>query len=195
MKIIFLDIDGVLNTIRSYYATGSQETWDAIACKYLQVLLKYNNDLRIVVSSTWRYSNDCLGIFKYNGFDTSMFHKHWRTPIMSPEEKLGLEAKSFKEKAVRGIEIQRWLSDERHSDVTHYCIIDDDDDMLPEQEKHFVQVPAYDGILYSHMDRINNILELQSDHVFNIEHIVSMVHEGYYSLHYPNTNKTDYKHV
>ncbi len=196
MKIIFLDIDGVLNTYRSYLATGSQETWDMVACKFLQNLLTLNTDIKIVVTSTWRYSDDCLMHFEYNGFVKSMFHKHWRT--LSHQQFKDYEEyknKSFSERFERGREIDNWLNNPEHSDVTHYCIIDDDNDMLPKQQKHFVYIMAENGISDNNMEKILEILDIPvSNYIHKIEHIVEPIHDGYYSLKYSD-NKKEYKYI
>jgi hypothetical protein len=45
----------------------------------------------------------------------------------------------------RGKEIKAWL--EAHPDVTRYAIVDDDNDMLPEQQEHYFKTSYYeDGI-------------------------------------------------
>lgn len=53
MKVIFLDIDGVLNSERSVAAYGDESTLDPVACCLLKHLLK-KTGAYIVVVSNWR---------------------------------------------------------------------------------------------------------------------------------------------
>lgn len=179
MKIIFIDIDGVLNTARSVYATGSQETWDPVACKYLQVLLDNNPDLKLVVSSTWRVvKQDCLAYFFYNGFKPEHFHTQWKTPIL-------------KLSSHRGLEIQVWL---KENPVDKYCILDDNTDILQEQAFNFIHINERDGITATNMEKLENMLDIKDDYFDKISHIVEFVHEGYYRLNYTN-HKVEYKYI
>lgn len=61
-NIIFLDIDGVVNTMdylrRQKQESGemSNDNWCPIACKHIMLLCE-QFDARIVISSTWRYNH------------------------------------------------------------------------------------------------------------------------------------------
>ena len=59
--------------------------------------------------------------------------------------------------AVKGSEIKEWL-DINGSQVTHYAIIDDMEDMLPEQQPHFVQTDPTIGITEDNAKRAIAIL-------------------------------------
>lgn len=59
--------------------------------------------------------------------------------------------------AIKGSEIKEWLSTNGNQD-THYAILDDLPDMLPEQESHFVQTDPRIGITKDDSDRIITIL-------------------------------------
>lgn len=127
MKVIFLDIDGVLNII--------PEEWDeygAIFHKHFESNLRKiidNTNAKIVISSTWRFSGikvmkemwkarklsgDIIGVTPY---------------LLNKDDKLT----SIK----RGYEIQDYL--DNNPDIENYVIIDDDSDMLPSQIKNFVK--------------------------------------------------------
>ena len=56
----------------------------------------------------------------------------------------------------RGTEIKRWLDD--HPEVTHYVILDDDNDMLEEQFEHFVQTSWTEGLNEECSDKAIEIL-------------------------------------
>lgn len=59
--------------------------------------------------------------------------------------------------AIKGSEIKEWLST-NGNDVTHYAILDDLPDLLPEQESHFVQTDPRIGITEEDAEQIIKIL-------------------------------------
>jgi hypothetical protein len=106
MKIIFLDIDGVLN---NYDTLGEGlGCWEPSLVKILKKIIK-ETDAEIVLSSTWRrierYRNIIKNDMKINFID--------KTPTMWEK---------------RGIEIQSWLND--NPGVEKFIILDDDSDMV-----------------------------------------------------------------
>lgn len=166
MKIIYLDIDGVLNC---------QDAYKEGECKYVkhndlpdtdeQVLKNYHQsfysknkywinrliketDAKIVVSSTWR--KDSL----------DWLRKVWEVEEMESEiidiTPVFYNVENFKYRVPRGCEIDHHLSklkfkhinwsEEKQqqymneSGVENYIIIDDDSDMLYKQRNHFVHV-------------------------------------------------------
>lgn len=120
MKIIFLDIDGVLCTTRSHLAfsrngRGEMDAWDTVATSVIRKCCAFDAGPKIVISSAWRnfcqnpYDNsDILGVRLAEANLTNHLHHDWKT-------------KKF---ASRGEEICEWLS--RHSDTTDYRVLDDD---------------------------------------------------------------------
>jgi hypothetical protein len=161
MKVIFLDIDGVLNT--GIYATHFFEI-----CKHFDLtrkaakdirhglrdqfgshfdprpvnLLKYiieKTDAKIVVSSTWRSS----------GLETMKLMWEMRD---LPGEVIDITSYLNTD---RGEEIEAWL---KENNVDSYVIIDDDKDMLPEQLLNFVQVDGEYGITLKDAEKIIEIL-------------------------------------
>lgn len=142
MKIIFLDIDGVICTYRSHFAnagSGLMLDWDATSCDLLRVLCR-RTDARIVVSSTWRLGHHHDDLFrqlrKYNLFDhlfasprEDSLGVHWRTASIPGQ--------------VRGVEVDEWLT--RHSAVSNYVILDDSTDFLPHQMERFVNTEHVEG--------------------------------------------------
>lgn len=161
MKVIFLDIDGVLNT--GIYATHFFEI-----CKHFDLTRRAAKDIRhglrdefgshfdpkpvtllkwiielteakIVVSSTWRMS----------GKETMKLMWEMRdlpgevidiTPILNTD---------------RGEEIDMWL---KENQVDKYVIFDDDSDMLPEQKPFFIQTDGEYGITYKDAEKAIQIL-------------------------------------
>ncbi len=136
MNILFLDVDGVLNSVRSaiafdgYPNTHNTDKFDDISVNLIRTIC-YKYDVKIVLSSTWR-------LFK--GWEE--LRNQLQLPIIDKTPHLHLSRN-------RGGEIQRWL--DSHPEVTKYAIIDDDTDMLPHQMEYFVHtsfLPIYLLYLY-----------------------------------------------
>ncbi len=126
MKVIFLDIDGVLNI----YCQDR----DKFGCTFHDHLVDNLESIiektgaKIVISSSWRL----------DGKDAMM--EMWKSRNL-PGEVIDITPNlsygaGLNTGTPRGKEIQEWL--DNHPDVTNYVIIDDDVDMLPEQLSNFV---------------------------------------------------------
>ena len=142
MKVIFLDIDGVLNDGFTMLRTGRDfPTRDHLDC--LRAIVDAT-EAQIVLSSSWRYHksdfNDAKNALRNVGL-----------AIMDKTKELPRG---------RGAEINEWLS--RHSDIESYIILDDHDDeytnFLPEQYEHLVQTEFSLGLLQEHVQQAINIL-------------------------------------
>lgn len=140
MKVIFLDIDGVLNHEQHYKwlmetdePTPLQRTYpytefNPESCRLLKEII-WETGAQIVVSSSWRLAGEVRlnSLFKYLGLPKI----YGITPVFNNR--------------VRGDEIKQWLSE--HPNVDKYVILDDDTDMLPEQISFFVKTNPYeDGL-------------------------------------------------
>lgn len=152
MKIIYLDIDGVLCTHRASAAIGEtvrMDYLDPIACKLVERLIT-EFQAKIVISSTWRLvcsKGEMYQLFRCAGHHilANAIYTRWCTP-------------DFKGKK-RGYEIEASLSEiENHDHVTHYVILDDDSDMLPYQLPHFARCDTYDGLGFSGYEKARRIL-------------------------------------
>lgn len=151
-RVIFLDYDGVVNTPMwndkgtkcnyNFPSDGKVNNFQAVqwiseCCK------KFRYD--IVVTSTWRWSHnykDCL----INGGLRSGIEILGRTEDLWTVER----------PACRGDEIAKYLAD--HPEIKYYIIIDDEDDMLPEQMDHFIQTNGNVGFSlddYKHFEKIH----------------------------------------
>ena len=154
MKVIFLDIDGVLNPQVDYeiddllknngvktkrnYKTFSKRCMDN-----LNDLIK-ETGAKVVISSTWRI-----------GYSQEMLQKHFESQgfeykILDYTPSLGYDT-------VRGNEIRSWLN--KHKDIENYVIIDDDNDMLLYQKPHFCLVDSWGGLTPNHIYKIKNFFD------------------------------------
>lgn len=150
-KILFLDLDGVLNTARWHeQAKGDQlkddygYTFDPTAVANLaQIIERTGAD--IVISSSWK----CMGLSQMEDMweDRNLPGKIVGiTPnSVSDEMLLDAEIDGIDLFHIRGEVIKEWLT--KHGKrVSNYVIIDDMDNMLPEQQSHFVQTNPEVGI-------------------------------------------------
>jgi hypothetical protein len=141
MKVIFLDVDGVLVTYRSHYAynpkpddkrfsCGLMQEFDRTAAAFLVKLCK-NYNIKIVVSSTWRVHKDMIDKLLLDTDLKQFLHRDWRTEESDQR---------------RGYQIRNWLALHPEVKKNDYRILDDDNDMLEEQQRQFVQCSMWDGI-------------------------------------------------
>lgn len=131
-RIIFLDIDGVLNSTRTCIATGGYPgeeledkdlaRFDWIAIGLLRRLCE-SSGIQIVLSSSWRIIVDIKKLGDAMGLPIID-----KTPVLASS---------------RGNEIARWLSE--HPEVGQWAIIDDDSDMLDSQRSRFVRTDGHEG--------------------------------------------------
>ena len=131
MKIIFLDIDGVLNV---YY-----ESRDEFGCTFHKCFvdnLRYVIDqtgAKIVISSTWKDSG--LKIMQDMWIKRNLPGEIIDiTPNCVDIVDYGIC--EFYDLVERGHEIQKWIDDHN---IESYVILDDNDDMLISQKENFVQ--------------------------------------------------------
>jgi len=131
-KILFLDIDGVLNCM--YPTPSDDHEWiDLEEWRYgfnpeLVARLRFiiaNTGCKIVVSSSWRH---------HKWYAPYQPDKNWRDVLA---EKLRRERDEIfvgetptDPKGIRGLEINQWLSE--HPEVESFCVVDDEVvDILP----------------------------------------------------------------
>jgi hypothetical protein len=149
-NILFLDIDGVLNSINSTiinlvrYGEVPEDDISEECVALLNWVLsdnmangKYNID--IVISSTWRLLHsldDIRSILERNGF---LFSEC----IIDSTPRI---------KGHRGLEIDKWLK-ENGNNVNDFVILDDDSDMDPHMDK-LVQCKGELGLTYKNVEEI-----------------------------------------
>lgn len=122
MKVILLDIDGVLNVI-----SQGHDEFGSIFHKHFEDNLRTIIDAtgaKIVLSASMRA----------NGLPE--IQEMWKKRNL-PGEVIDVTPYISMDTVPRGEEIKEWL--DLHPEVTNYVIIDDDPDMLEEQMSHFVK--------------------------------------------------------
>lgn len=155
MKIIFLDIDGVLCTRRSHLSYGKEggiwHEWDPIACN--AVRRSCLKGCRIVVSSTWRFhEEDLWPMMESHGLKEFVYFPDWKTPDMG---RLMLDATwDSKISKIRGNEIEDWLC--RHPEVSSYKILDDIPDFLEHQTKFHIHTDSEEGMDSDNIKKLLN---------------------------------------
>ena len=150
-KIIFLDIDGVLDTQLWYTQMDRNTTidkygyaFDPNAVANLKRIVE-ETGADIVISSSWK----CMGLTQMEDMwnDRNLPGRIVGITPNSVSDELLLHADidSMELFHIRGEEIKEWLS--KHGKrVSNYVIIDDMDNMLPEQQSHFIQTNPEVGI-------------------------------------------------
>lgn len=137
MKVIFLDIDGVLNVYGSPYCGTRDEFGDMFHKEFVDNLrwIIEQTGAVIVISSSWRFE----GLAKMQ-LMWEMRDLPGKVIAVTPSEQVLVNEgiAEFYDQVCRGMEIQYWL-DRCHQPVTNYVIIDDDKDFLPHQTANFVR--------------------------------------------------------
>ena len=165
-KIIFLDIDGVLNTEQQQKRFYTEQTnsvdeygslFDPDAVANLSKIID-ETGADIVISSSWKF----WGLLK--------LWEMWKnrklpgkvidvTPDTEEDEiLLNADLSEMERIALRGYEIKEWLSFHGKK-VSRYAIIDDIDSFLPEQQPHFVQVCPITGITVEDAEKVIKVLK------------------------------------
>ena len=154
MKVLFLDIDGVVNTfqlyksvpphlpkdelkfVEEYYVDICSPSQERVSNTQAVILLDkicHDFDLKIVLSSTWR-----LGHYEQTV-------KALRKTGLSEDIEIVGKTERYNS-GRRGIEITRYL--EEHPGIEDYIILDDDDFDLFEHREHLFVVDTYVGITF-----------------------------------------------
>jgi hypothetical protein len=148
-KVLFLDIDGVLNHRAMYVPSRHGSPLCPAAIARLRHVVE-RTDCRVVLSSTWRFVDHFVAQLRAaGGFPNP--HEDWHTVQMRGRVENGIIIPD-----PRGAEIAEWLS--RHPATTRFAIVDDDADMLPDQAVHFVQTSFDTGMTDDHARRLFEIL-------------------------------------
>lgn len=161
MKIVFLDIDGVLNRQNPdgelEFIEGSCRRSGRTSHSLSPALINNLNYLttytgaKIVVSSTWR-----LG-------ETLESLQLLLNSVGVTAEVVGVTG--VDNSRIRGVEILQWIKDnieDAYYNYKDYVILDDDSDMLLWQKDNFVQTDGLQGLTRGKMWEAINILSKEN---------------------------------
>lgn len=133
-KVIFLDVDGVLNCNKTTRKTTSGYTFVGNRqVKNLRHIIN-STQAKVVLSSDWRYDRDDS---RYNGDYLELEAELMR---------YGIQLYGFTPElpsAHRGTEIAQWLAE--HTEVSNFVILDDRTDIEPNKD-HWVQTTMSCGL-------------------------------------------------
>ena len=160
MKVLFLDIDGVLNCM--YPSPIRDDDWiDLDEWRYgfnpdLVARLRFiisNTNCKIVVSSSWRH---------HTNYAPYQSDRNWRDVLADmlrkPREEVFAGEIPTDQSGQRGIEINQWLS--QHDDVESWCVVDDEVvDILPYVDsKNVVKTDMRYGLTIENVRGIIDVL-------------------------------------
>lgn len=119
MKIIFLDIDGVLNSM-AYFQQRKSKSYSDISDYYLQMLAKiyHTCNAKIVLSSSWRELDDASDIHVYSHYKYLLDElARYDMYIMDKTPVIDMN---------RPLEIKTWLDNQPNKDKIRFVSLDDD---------------------------------------------------------------------
>ena len=167
MKVIFLDIDGVLNSTDYMhelidnnvheYENDIYQFIDENAVNIIVNLCKEYN-LKLVITSSWRHFNLESTLEYFKEIENK---KIWSLiPYI-----IGVTPRAWIEKEDghldfldRGYEIEKYLNENK--EIDEYVILDDDTDMLESQKEHFIHIDGKHGLNDCYINEIKKILNI-----------------------------------
>lgn len=159
MKIIFLDIDGVLNSFEEYTAPSRMGfEWDPSVMHRcgIQLDLHWDNvkkmnklieesGAKVVLSTSWRKGDDIW----WSNLLQTLEHFHLLPVIIDKTPDLKLN---------RGDEVQAWL--DQHPETTHFVVFDDinEFELTPKVLKNFIQTNFQVGVTDEDIEKARKLL-------------------------------------
>ena len=162
MKVLFLDIDGVLNSenwfayriycvknnmvniLMNFVNTDDRNIKHKLTMLDDRAIANLNRIIeetgcKVVLSSSWRSSIESENIFTHNLLKLKVF----KYEFYDVTPRLWFSDFSIR----RGEEIKFWLDKESEKhEIESFVILDDDSDMLPEQMNNFIHVDGQVGL-------------------------------------------------
>lgn len=141
MKVIFLDIDGVLNNKKL-----QQNRYSTILHTHIERLntaIKLTK-AKIVISSSWRYMILEKSMTK-RGFENLLRTYGFIGKVIghtTSDEKI----------SSRGLQILEWMG--KHRNINKYVVLDDEDDRITEFNHPFIKIDGSIGLTGRDVDRI-----------------------------------------
>lgn len=153
MKVIFLDVDGVINTekqMQKEYEKGHKTSSYYLILDHSKIELLANlvhsTGAVVIISSSWRIG----GFEKAESMKNLTNQLNQHGIIVS-----GYTPTSFE--GVRGREIAQWIMT-HCTHIPQFCIFDDDSDMEDLKEEHLVQTTWKEGLLPIHIEKAKEVL-------------------------------------
>jgi hypothetical protein len=160
MKVLALDIDGVLNSRRFYenrVLRGEESDpvneFDPIACGLLVQLIGEVPGLKILLSSTWRKT---IHLDELETLVSRSLGETVHLPLIGKTGVFQSPKMSLYSICGRGLEIQSWL--DKNQGVEGLCIIDDDSDMGA-LKPYLVKTSFEYGLMPGHLPLIKDKLD------------------------------------
>ena len=151
-RIIFLDVDGVLNS-EAFFTSASRDERETMIDGNAVKLLNRLDGAKVVITSSW--GEDAISALRDKGLEL---------PIIGCTKKVHHQFNW----ACRGNEIEEWIY-RTYGDNTYfgkhdrskyeYVILDDDKDMLLGQIEHFIYVDRKTGLVEEDINLARHILE------------------------------------
>ena len=168
MKVLFLDVDGVLNSTETFarrrkaWETAKEADVNAVLDEYAWPLGHLDKELvcnlnpiveqtkcSIVLSSSWRL------VCQLENFRQWVSQKGFKYPdtIIDRTPNLAMRSEDLR----RGTEIMAWM--EIHQGITRYAILDDDGfDIQPMHPKTYVNTDGNEGLTLEKVEAVVKIL-------------------------------------
>ena len=164
MRIIFLDIDGVIATPDTLIAY-KKIMWCIDPTKALMVKrLCEDTDAKLVISSSWKTLHTYhtfMDLMTAYGLDEYLFCDRTEAASESDEEWKQRLWKTPNGGKIRGEEIDQWIEEfkSRGYELDEWIILDDDSDFTQDQlKKHLIQTDGDIGFNYKDFYRARNEL-------------------------------------
>lgn len=127
MKVLFLDIDGVVNKQDNFNPANKPSIYPLDAyCAFLVGRIQLQTGCEVVLSSSWRHHPDGFKIVSEGVVELLD-----KTPMIHTEKEPFVARGREWTHSIRGDEINAWL--EKHPEVTKYAILDDESDFYDNQ--------------------------------------------------------------
>lgn len=130
-KVLFLDVDGVLNSEETFKKDPNAEFPIDPYMAFLVGRIQLETDCKVVLSSSWRHHRPSVVYIH-----TRIVELYDQTQDLSSTRLIRL---------ARGEEIKHWIENSKYK-VDKYAILDDDDDMLQEQKPNFFHTSWKNGL-------------------------------------------------
>lgn len=175
-KVIFLDIDGVINSVQyEIWNHNHKHRYGLVDPREIHRLVRFIDkyNIKLVISSSWRNGNsykDCIDELlkdskRHHDLDLLIPYIIGVTPYHNSRHR-GTEIGIFIDvlydyNCENSNKMQSYYPIyKEHFEIEKYVIVDDDNDMLDEQMKNLIQTNAWTGLTKKDYRKIKKILQL-----------------------------------